>query len=371
MLVAHALTLLEKKMVKPSVKITAFACLLSLPMTSQAELVYREFSQCRGNGSVCAPKILAQGEFSLGDGPRLVAFLSSRYPDRIRELNGKEICFDSQGGDLMSAIHMGKNIRTLGLSTCLMSEYEHVYGDAWKVTGATCEDECIWAFLGGVERSIENTQEVVLSVGPFDQGSYESIGTAIFDAGRYLDQIGVSRYFLDTALTAPASGASLYPSKRLELGIEYRPSGPEAANWELIQQPDGSIIARVDQYVPGNRSIFRLGLYKLDSGPEAVLAVLPHPNGADYQRLNSAYSLQPDVKLTVNGRAQDYQNQQWTVNSSGAFTLITLPPIFTSAPNFIETIEVDVDLPEAYRDVRPRNSYYIPDGDTRLSAIFK
>lgn len=65
------------------------------------------------------------------------------------------IGFNSNGGNLLAAMELGREIRTRGFRTALVSTPEPFSGSSDAIQSGTCLSACAYAFLGGVHRRLQ------------------------------------------------------------------------------------------------------------------------------------------------------------------------------------------------------------------------
>ncbi|WP_223567966.1 hypothetical protein [Agrobacterium tumefaciens] len=82
-----------------------------------------------------SPVLLLKGEFTTSDHPDQLA-------REVAASGAKLITFNSNGGNVMTAMAYGRMIRSLGLSTL-------------QLRSAECASACALAFVGGVNRQAE------------------------------------------------------------------------------------------------------------------------------------------------------------------------------------------------------------------------
>ncbi len=178
-----------------------------------------------------------------------------KSPDNLAKfLKGKDFAqglvvrFNSGGGDLAASMELGRLIRERGLRTAV-SKTEFLPKNPkdrltarWKK--GVCASACTYAFLGGVERSIEENSRLGVhqfySEAPRGRGSFAVAQSAINDLGVYMSDMGVSgNLILAAAATAPVN---MHWLSREELE-SYRAvtdvRSPKEADWAFAQAQGG------------------------------------------------------------------------------------------------------------------------------------
>lgn len=107
----------------------ALAVLMGIALSARAEMSLHRIDTERG------PIIVLKGSFALSDDPQALA-------REVSATGAKVITFDSEGGNVVSAIAFGRVIRSLGLSSI-------------QLRASQCASACALAFVGGVIRHAE------------------------------------------------------------------------------------------------------------------------------------------------------------------------------------------------------------------------
>lgn len=120
------------------------------------------------------------------------------------------VCFDSQGGDVGSAIRMAADIRTLGLSTCSFERYN------WprkRVEPARCHSACSFVFFGGVYRVSGGRDTTPIGIHQLQFSAsvnHERMAGIIYGRlGMFIEQLGIKSGILRLAAAVPFS--DIYP----------------------------------------------------------------------------------------------------------------------------------------------------------------
>lgn len=117
----------------------------------------------------------------------------SRFESALRQSNAPLIVFDSSGGNIHSAMNLGRSIRALGLNTFQIRKME-------------CASACALAFVGGVRRhadpgSIGVHRSSFSDEVPFDRDqAVAKVQEGTADILGYLREMGVDPGFLEFSL---------------------------------------------------------------------------------------------------------------------------------------------------------------------------
>lgn len=158
---------------------------------------------------VCADAIVAKGTID-ADTPDAFVHFWQQNPQK------RELILDSKGGNLVAGLKLGMQIRRLQLNTRIDSD---------------CFSACAYAFLGGVNRTLGAGGRIgvhqfraAAGASEPDMATTQKI-TAVL--GRYLDQMGVDRRFLDAASVTPANKVGIFSVAQLKaLRVINNPQPP-------------------------------------------------------------------------------------------------------------------------------------------------
>lgn len=125
----------------------ASALLLALsPAVAAAPPQTMLFEQVAGVGCPASGCVLAVGAIGAATAHDFAVFV------RVNAIQpGALLVLDSQGGDLTQAMKLGLSIRHAHLST-RVQRYDRRAGAFHS--GGSCTAECVYAFLGGIQRSV-------------------------------------------------------------------------------------------------------------------------------------------------------------------------------------------------------------------------
>ncbi|TPM30035.1 hypothetical protein [Mesorhizobium sp. B2-3-4] len=111
-----------------------------------------------GNCSTCE-WILAEGTIVNGSSGAFLEYLQKRFhtPEKSRPLT---VYFNSNGGDVIEALKIGRLIREWGLDTSIGKTTGEISNDIVRSdnpTAGVCASSCAYAILGGNKRYLSNT----------------------------------------------------------------------------------------------------------------------------------------------------------------------------------------------------------------------
>ena len=135
------------------------------------------------------------------------------FADQIIGLQNVLVVFDSEGGNLVEALEMGRKIRLRGFSTVVPE-------------GAMCASACALAWLAGQKRFIASDAKVGFHAAYELEGEAPPVETGSGNAlvGAYLNDLGFSGEAIYYFTSAPPESMNwLTPEKAVELGISVEP----------------------------------------------------------------------------------------------------------------------------------------------------
>lgn len=289
--------------------------LVLLAVTSQAvaqddqPLRFQTFQPCWGNGDYCFTRVLVEGEIPGDAGRQFETFVQSVWPDDHRAGDkggrGPTVCFNSPGGSLDGGIELGRTIRLHRMDTCIEPSYSTVGEDVTSpnrvlVPNATCSSACVLAFMGGVNRRIEEgsfvgVHQFVGSPGPLGDVVTQVTQTQL---AQHLDAMGVSRRLLDVAsLVPPWSIRWLTLDEARSVVLDNMTPRPTA--WTLGTNSEGLVFATSSVVRPGPRSSVGVFLFGRKGQPTAYVNFVPGDldQSAALNALRTAYP----VRFLVGG----------------------------------------------------------------------
>lgn len=191
--------------------------------------------------------VYAHGEITIDTPQRLEAHLKS-----IEE-GSPHIIFNSQGGSLFAGIRMGEIIRKNGVSTSVGEwQFKNMghYIDKKESGPGNCFSACALAFMGGVERSLDNRYSAQRTLG-FHQfyGSLQIKGVELLSSAQitsaliaeYLRSMGAHPSLFETMSRTPPSQMFVPNAQQISMMNILTPTS--FRNFELVPR-NGRIVAR-------------------------------------------------------------------------------------------------------------------------------
>ncbi|MGJ7523820.1 hypothetical protein ACSFA0_25315 [Variovorax sp. LT1P1] len=252
----------------------AVLTVLTSASAAAAPMRFEVFRPCGGNGAVCAPQVLAQGDIELDSAQQLAAFL--RTPSfKDTGMPTPFVAFDSGGGSLAGGVILGKYLRSIGADTYLAPTYSRVMNsnevEAVFVRSAKCASACTMAFIGGQHRSVAEgsmfgVHQFFAKQGALGDGATQEVVVAL---AAYVEQMGVDRGLLDRASMVPPAQMQWLPVPTLaQLNVDNR--APSLAAWTISAAADGTPLVTVKQPVAFGRDTI---VVLSSNGPRIDVAV--------------------------------------------------------------------------------------------------
>lgn len=316
-------------------------------------LQFVTFQQCWGNGDYCFPRVLVEGDIPADAASQFERFVAGSH------LPGLTVCFNSPGGSVGGAIDLGRVIRRNGMDTCIEPSYETVGDDLTSpnrvfVPSASCASACVLAFMGGVNRTID--QGSLVGVHQFS-GAFGPLGDSLtqFTQTRlaaYLDEMGVNRRLLDVASTVlPSSVHWLSLDDARSVGLDNMTPQPIA--WKLDTTSDGMVFAVSGVTRPGPRSNVGVFLFSRAGRPTAYVNFIPADS--DQQAALNALRTDTPVRFIVDGAViGETASTGWIARANPQVSIeVPLQPTAFDALAAGSTLELAVFVPEVYRQYDP------------------
>ena len=242
----------------------AAAAALAAGSAAASPMVFR----LAASGQACAECrwISAEGEIVEDSASRLEKFLKA-HPDA----GGLIVRLHSGGGDLVASMEIGRVIRQRGLRTAVSHTiFEPVTAKdtlSARYAKGACASACTYAFLGGVERMIDETSRLGVHQfysetprgGRGSRGSFSVAQTAINDLGIYMAEMGVSgQLILAAAATAPVNMHWLSRGELESFQAVTDVLTPAEAPWSFAQAQGGLYLISRQQQKNGSVTEYRL-----------------------------------------------------------------------------------------------------------------
>lgn len=316
-------------------------------------MAFQVFYPCSGNASFCAPRILAQGHIEIDTADKLKKFLKNSPPGKTT------VVFDSPGGNLVGGIQLGLLIRQLEFDTAALETVDEEMRGETKVIAANpmCASACSLAFLGGVNRSVEEGARLGVH-------QFYSSGAQIGDAetqvlmtsiAGYIQLMGVNRRFMDLAsLTSAGKMHWLTLSEVKSLQVDN--SSPELAAWKISATTSGMPVVSVAQELaPGHRITLLI-----TNLPEGVLIAISNRFAASADTTHYPIGEPANIEFTNNknlrlktGNLKNWDSEKEVRQGEKAFiAAVTLGADEVQQLGKFQELYLQDDIPNALRHVQ-------------------
>ncbi len=263
------------------------ACLAALFAASAAAAAPMTFKLASNRGTCADCRwIAADGEIVETTPSRLAKFLKT-----APQAEGLMVRFNSDGGDLTASIELGRLIRERGLNTGVSRTVFEPRTAKDRLTArwskGACASACTYAFLGGVERRIDEGSRLGVHQfysdaprgrGGAGRGSFAVAQTAINDLGVYMADMGVAGGLILAA--ASTSPVNMHWLNREELETYHAVTdvrAPAEAAWSFAQAREGLYLVSRQQQKNGSVTEYRLSCAKNTRAIHLIAARILHP----------------------------------------------------------------------------------------------
>ena len=191
---------------------------------------------------------------------------------------GTVVLFHSQGGDLSSGIRLGQVIRQKNFNTRIGQAQEQQTSTI-KIPGS-CLSSCALAFLGGVQRQLDEQDELgFYSLQSTNKSSSkiseEELLKALANIDRYLTQMNISSKLLEQMMRTEVNRPLLINSTSARaLNIENASKG-EPNPWRVQKLDGGVSVAITSEKQNGGKFNITLGLSKIQDNFRLNIIIKP------------------------------------------------------------------------------------------------
>jgi hypothetical protein len=366
-----------------SVSIALLLCLTVIPVLGQSKYTgpmrFSTFEPCSGNSPICAPRIFAEGVIEPDTAKKFAAFLSNTKSHQDELPPQPTVCFNSPGGDLGGGLELGRSIRQRKFQTCLAPEYSRENRRTGQeeiiAKDVVCASACAFAFVGGVNRFIEDGARYGIHQFNNPRGDQGDSATqkAVVILAEYLEAMGVSREMLDRA--SRSSQISWLSQAELR---KFRVDNLIAseAQWKLNALNDGTVTAEITRIKPEFQTKVSLIIMKREGRPVLIIAFTPKKrNPRQLEDVLEALNvdLQDAVVLRVDDRPiATYNKSRWrAISTDVVATILPLSVRAVQALQMGKALDITVFVPNAYRDYDPSLEFPLNDLGHFLRAVLK
>jgi len=318
----------------------------------------------------CQEAILAEGWIT----QNTLELAKAQAPTWPAKVN---LIFNSDGGDLLAAMDLGRWIRANQLNTRVGAPKVSKVTPPSSNTGVElssgrCLSACVLSFMGGTQRVIDPADIIgfhglVLAKSPpsTNQAPNEANAAAVTELdkaklamnaiGRYLESMGGDRRMVDFMLFAKGEQFQRIPyDSSRQLGIDNQIERPLSA-WRLQAIDDGELIALVSERQAKGQLSITLAFTKPGNKESAsdnvrfIVFVKPVGRRFQAQEIQAYFTDALTVKLIsrkniLRGKVLS----SWKPNADGMQLILSFPTPVISSISQTLGFELEIDFPESF-----------------------
>lgn len=303
----------------------------------------------------CHPGISAQGWITTES--------VRNFNDRASGLaNGATLVINSDGGDLQSAMELGKAIRAKQLNARVgtLKSNDSKTNPAFTIAPARCLSACLLAYLGGVNRTLEPTDiigfhglTVANASAEVGKPAGETHAKEILGAlGRYIESMGVDRRTTDFMLLAKGDAFQRIPLPTAkQLSIDNQSNNALSA-WRLQATDNGSLLALVTEKQAKGNAIIALAFTRPPNGSSnenlrCIVFVKPLQRSFSGNDIKRYFPENLGVQLRSRGKPIAGKTlSPWQLNGEGAQTTLLISTAEIQSLTQSLSFELEINFPE-------------------------
>ena len=286
------------------------------------------------------------------------------------------LIFNSDGGDLLAAMDLGRWIRANQLNTRVgapkVSKVVPSSNTGAELSSGRCLSACVLSFMGGTQRVIDPADIIgfhglVLAKSPpsTNQAPNEANAAAVTELdkaklamnaiGRYLESMGGDRRMVDFMLFAKGEQFQRIPyDSSRQLGIDNQIERP-LSSWRLQAIDDGELIALVSERQAKGQLSITLALTKpgnKESANDNVrLIVFVKPIGRRFQAQEIQTYFTDALTVKLISRKNILRGKvlsSWKPNADGMQLILSFPTPVISSISQTLSFDLEIDFPESF-----------------------
>jgi len=286
------------------------------------------------------------------------------------------LIFNSDGGDLLAAMDLGRWIRANQLNTRVgapkVSKVVPSSNTGAELSSGRCLSACVLSFMGGTQRIIDPADIIgfhglVLAKSPpsTNQAPNEANAAAVTELdkaklamnaiGRYLESMGGDRRMVDFMLFAKGEQFQRIPyDSSRQLGIDNQIERP-LSSWRLQAIDDGELIALVSERQAKGQLSITLALTKpgnKESANDNVrLIVFVKPIGRRFQAQEIQTYFTDALTVKLISRKNILRGKvlsPWKPNADGMQLILSFPTPVISSISQTLGFDLEIDFPESF-----------------------
>jgi len=346
---------------------------------NESPMTFQVIEPWHGTASICGPYVLANGIIEEDSYIKLDNFLKKNPKNKI--------CFNSPGGDVFGGMNLGEYIRSKKMDTCLLKEYTKdviksydkkkkypIWESITVIDKPICASACFYAFVGGVNRVLENYNGMtLLGIHQFytpnnsmDESNAQKLTTMGYI---FLDKMGVKREILDYASMTPKDEITFLPSY---VTRKYRinTNEPLLSEWTINVTDKGVIYGSVSQEHPNKDAITSLFLSN-DNGKPTLTIFFTYSSDREIEKVLKGSS--KTISLIVdNIPISNYEELVWDkIKGNTIATSLSITEYVLSKMSEGNILEIEGNVPNVIRDFDPSTEISLEGFRKIYLALFK
>ena len=286
------------------------------------------------------------------------------------------LIFNSDGGDLLAAMDLGRWIRANQLNTRVgapkVSKVVQSSNTGVELSSGRCLSACVLSFMGGTQRVIDPADIIgfhglvlAKSSPSTNQAPNEANAAAVTELdkaklamnaiGRYLESMGGDRRMVDFMLFAKGEQFQRIPyDSSRQLGIDNQIERP-LSSWRLQAIDDGELIALVSERQAKGQLSITLALTKpgnKESANDNVrLIVFVKPIGRRFQAQEIQTNFTDALTVKLISRKNILRGKvlsPWKPNADGMQLILSFPTPVISSISQTLGFDLEIDFPESF-----------------------
>jgi hypothetical protein len=320
-------------------------------ISGKEALRYTVTRVCEGAQN-CQEAVLAEGWITSGTVEQTKAQMAT-WPKKA------DVIFNSDGGDLLAAMELGKLIRANQRNTRIGAPKKTASNI--ELAPGRCLSACVLSFMGGVQRVLDPADVIgfhglVMANSALGSGAASGADRAklaMNAIGRYIESMGGDRRMVDFMLFAKGEQFQRIPyDTARQLGIDNQLNQPLNA-WRLQATDSGALIALVSEKQSKGQFTTTLALTK-PSGAESAndqlnLIVFVKPIGKEVQVQELQTRLADALNAQLNTRQSIIRGKvltPWKANADGVQLILSFPSSAIESLAQYLVFDLEVNYPE-------------------------
>jgi hypothetical protein len=240
---------------------------------------------------------------------------------------GTVVLLNSQGGDLSTGIRLGQVIRQKSFNT-QVGQVQQQQTSTIKIPGS-CLSSCALAFLGGVQRKLDEKDELGFyalqsSKKSSSKMDEQELIKALANIDRYLMQMNISSKLLEQIMRTENGGLLLINlTTARALNIENA-SREELNPWRVQELDNGAVIAVTSEKQNGGKFNITLGLSKNRNSFRLIVIIKPTNDLIEIAKLVEQLNTEQLLLIYGAETIKPKTEKPWQITNIGAQSIFSL-----------------------------------------------